>query len=135
MKTQEKWGLGILVGSLLTWAFWKKASANSEVRLSEKDSGSTVVVKPGMSLIITLPSNPSTGYGWYAATDLFPLGRPEVYASGATGVPGSPVLETRTYRITTAMAGPHRIYLEYKRAWEQNTEPAGAFFVDVEVHT
>lgn len=135
MKNQEKWGLGILAGSLFAWAFWKKASANSQVKLSEKDSGSTIVVKPGMSVVVTLPGNPSTGYGWYAATDLFPLGRPEVKSVAASNLPGAPTLETRTYKITPAMAGPHRLYLVYKRPWDQNTESAGAFYVDVEVHT
>lgn len=139
MANQAKWGIGLLVGGILTWLFVKKASASSEVNLTEKDNGSTVTVRPGTSIVVTLPSNPSTGFGWYAATERYPLGRPEVRTvkplidSLTPGLVGAPVIETRTYRITPAMAGSHRVYLEYKRPWEQNVQPSKVFFFDVNV--
>jgi predicted secreted protein len=135
MENQEKWGIGILVGSLVTWIFYKKAhaaSAPSELRLTEKDSGSMVTAKPGSNIVVVLPANPSTGFGWYAATDMFPLGQPEV-RNIATGpiLPGASSIETRTYRITPAMIGSHRVQLEYKRPGD--AQPAKIFLFDTVV--
>ena len=38
--------------------------AARSVAVTEAQNGKTVVVEKGASLVITLESNPSTGYGW-----------------------------------------------------------------------
>jgi predicted secreted protein len=133
MKNQEKWGIGILLGGIVAWVFWPRdAKAEGGVRLTEKDNGTTVTVKSGASVVVILATNPSTGFGWYAATDRFPLGQPEV-KSIATGpiIPGASGIETRTYKITPAMVGSHRVQLEYKRPGD--AQPAKIFLFDTVV--
>ncbi len=106
---------------------------HATITLTEKDNGATVTVKPGSTIDVVLPSNPSTGFTWYPATERYPLGRPEIKTI-ATGpiIPGASVVETRTYKVTPAMIGAHRIQLEYKRTSDPSSvAPAKIFLFNI----
>ncbi|MFQ5859243.1 MAG: hypothetical protein ACE5LU_26890, partial [Anaerolineae bacterium] len=51
---------GLLVLSLLLFA----CAGPSEVKIDESDNGTTVNLRAGQRLIVTLKSNPTTGYDW-----------------------------------------------------------------------
>ncbi|MES2819863.1 MAG: protease inhibitor I42 family protein [Pseudomonadota bacterium] len=82
----------------------------------------------GQTLILSLPSNPSTGYRWQlldaAAPTLRSLG-PEVYSAEETGLVGSG--GRSTWRFQAADAGEARLLLHYLRPWETGVAPAETF--------
>jgi inhibitor of cysteine peptidase len=94
-------------------------------------------VKVGQTLVITLASNPSTGYSWtvsgvpdsavlsqdgditYAATN------PDVVMPGSGG--------SETVRFTATAAGTTTIVLDYRRPWETDVPPVETVTIDVTV--
>lgn len=81
-----------------------------------------------MGLPVTL------GYGWFAATEVYPLGQPTLQT-----IPGQPSLpvtwfEVRTYKITSGMVGARRVQLEYRRTSDPpSVAPAKVFRFDTVV--
>lgn len=81
------------------------------------------------TLILTLPSNPTTGFRWQlketAAPALRSLG-PEVYSNpeevGLVGSAGQ-----STWRFQAAQPGEGRLLLLYQRPWETEVAPADTF--------
>ena len=129
------WGILLLAGGLLTWAFLYKSGGSLTsipTKLTEKDNGIRIGVKPGSSIELGLPV--SEGYGWFAATDVYPLGRPTLQT-----IPGPRSLpvtwfEIRTYKITSGMVGAHRVQLEYRRLSDPpSVAPAKIFRFDAVV--
>ena len=94
-------------------------------------------VKVGQTLVITLASNPSTGFSWtisgapdsavltqdgditYAATN------PDVVMPGSGG--------SETVRFTATAAGATTIVLDYRRPWETDVPPVETVTIDVTV--
>lgn len=83
----------------------------------------------GQQLILTLPSNPTTGFRWIlrdaAPGALQSLG-PEVYSNpedaGLVGSAGQ-----STWRFQARQAGAGRLLLTYQRPWETGVAPAHTF--------
>lgn len=83
----------------------------------------------GQQLLLTLPSNPTTGFRWVlrdgAETVLASLG-PEVYSNPEdAGLVGSAGLST--WRFTVKQPGEGRLLLTYQRPWETDVAPAKTF--------
>lgn len=85
-----------------------------------------LVLDRGQTLILSLPSNPTTGYRWVVTDDAAPqlesLG-PEVYSN--------PKVETligadgqSTWRFKAATEGDATLRLAYKRPWESDSPPS-----------
>lgn len=90
---------------------------------------------PGQILVLTLPSNPTTGYRWEvkdaAASVLRSLG-PEVYSNPEdAGLVGSAGLST--WRFQATQPGDGHLLLVYKRPWEVGVAPAETFDCKVAV--
>ena len=99
-------------------------------------SGSAAL-KVGQTLVITLASNPSTGYSWtvsgapdsgvltqdgditYTATN------PDVVMPGSGG--------SETVRFTATAAGTTTVVLDYRRPWETDVPPVETVTIDVTV--
>ncbi|TQM31215.1 protease inhibitor I42 family protein [Nocardia bhagyanarayanae] len=104
--------------------------------VTEADSGQNRALRTGQQLIVTLPANPSTGYGWrLAALDqnvLRPEGEPDYRPDAdrpiAPGSGGSAV-----WTFVGNAAGVTELALEYARPWEHGVEPAQKFTLRVEV--
>jgi inhibitor of cysteine peptidase len=102
--------------------------------MTEADSGHPVALRIGQELILTLNSNPSTGYSWIR-TDTEPpllvtLGKP-VYKSGGP-LPGASGVEFWKFRALKH--GAQTLKLEYRRPWEKNTRPADTMVLHVTIH-
>lgn len=82
----------------------------------------------GQQLILSLPSNPTTGYRWAiqdsAGGVLRPLS-PEVYSSSESGVIGGG--GQSTWRFQAFAAGQGRLRLTSQQPWEPEAEPAETF--------
>ncbi|HBS79464.1 MAG: peptidase inhibitor I42 [Pseudomonas sp.] len=106
---------------------------SSSIALSD-DADCPLTLQPGQMLILSLPSNPATGYRWnlreVSSEQLKSLG-PEVFSSPESDVIGGDGLST--WRFEAAEAGSGRLYLTYQRPWEADAEPAGLFDCRIDV--
>jgi inhibitor of cysteine peptidase len=85
----------------------------------DKQSECPVQLKTGQNLILTLPSNPTTGYRWAiqdSAGSVLRSLSPEVYSNpedaGLVGSAGQ-----STWRFQTFAAGNGRLRLTYSQPW------------------
>lgn len=114
--------------------------SGKDVNLSLDDSanGTTQQLTVGKVMAITLESNPSTGYGWFATSS-----NPDVVAqigdaqyqepqsSSSTPVMGAAGTETLAFQAFKA--GSATLTLDYKRGWETNVAPEQTITITVEV--
>lgn len=105
----------------------------SSVALTD-DATCPLSMQPGQTLILTLPSNPASGYRWtlrdVSTAQLNSLG-PEVFSSPQNDLIGGDGIST--WRFEAAESGSGRLYLAYQRPWESDTEPADLFDCRIEV--
>ncbi len=101
-------------------------SSATPAALSEQDSGTAISLRPGDSVVISLSSNPSTGYRWQADAANSPSialqqGAP-LYVPGANaGMPGAGGTEVIT--LVAAEAGTADYRFVYARPWETDVTP------------
>ena len=106
-----------------------------DIPVGVRDNGRRVDLKPGQVLVVTLESNPSTGYQWeVSAVDtavLQQMGKAEFLPSGSTGkqIVGSGVMER--FRFKALKVAESSLKLVYHRPWEKEAEPAGTFLVQI----
>ena len=96
--------------------------------LLKSQSKCPLILEPGQRLILSLPSNPSSGYRWnlqQAAPELLRKLGPEVYShpDEANSMVGSE--GTSTWRFETIASGSGHLVLSYQGPWE--AEPADSF--------
>ncbi len=93
-----------------------------------------IELKQGQTLILSLPSNPTTGFRWQlfdAAPSVLKALGPEVYrVPKEAGIVGSAGLST--WRFQATLPGQGRLLLQYQRPWEQGVAPA--LIYDCAVH-
>jgi inhibitor of cysteine peptidase len=83
-------------------------------------------LQPGQIFVLSLPSNPSSGFRWEIVRDagkvLRSLG-PELYINpedaGLVGSAGK-----STWRFQAWQAGEDQLLLHYRRSWDQGVAPA-----------
>jgi inhibitor of cysteine peptidase len=102
--------------------------------LEGKDNGGKVEVQTGQILVISLASNPTTGYRWEPVeineAILQPLGEAEFQPqSDLLGAPG-----VETLRFEAKGAGTTSLKLGYHRPWEEDVELLETFEVEVTVY-
>ena len=106
------------------------------IELTEADSGGSFRVGVGQEVIVTLASNPSTGYSWTwvcaPADALAAAGEPEYIPSA--GAPRVGVGGSTRFRFTTQRAGTATLRLEYRRAFEPGSPAAKAVAYGFVVH-
>jgi inhibitor of cysteine peptidase len=114
-------------------SFVSCGSAAAPRTITEADANRVVVLAVGQELVLKLPSNPSTGYGWSLAEGGTPvlasLGKPSYHASGT--LPGSGGVELWTLRATKI--GSQILKFEYRRPWEKTVPPAKTLLFPVTV--
>ena len=104
-----------------------------EVKLDATANDRQVELKKGQTLVITLESNPTTGYRWEVVEPDEPIlrqmGEPEFKSeSEAVGAGG-----TETFRFEAVNAGQAALELVYRRPWEEDVEPLETFSLQVVV--
>jgi inhibitor of cysteine peptidase len=98
------------------------------VTASLPDSGGEVSLLPGQPLVIRLPSNPSTGYGWsytVVGDDVLRLDSVSgvgALPNGKIGAPGDMVWSFRAQG-----KGIAELNFVYTRPWEKSVMPAKTF--------
>jgi inhibitor of cysteine peptidase len=112
------------------------AAVPDEVQLTQDDDGSNVQVALDGTLIIALPSNPSTGFSW-AVTPPEPVGlelegEPEYVPPGST-TPAVGAAGTEVFTFTATGAGETTLTLTYARDFEPGAAGEETFTVTVDV--
>jgi len=133
------WGDGIVdVQDLIVLAeHFEKITLDEEVNVNEEDDGSQVELEQGQVLVVTLESNPTTGYGWEVVETqesiLQQMGEAE-FKQSQTGEP--PLVGAggwEIFRFKTISAGKMTLQLVYRRSWEEGVEPLKTFTLQVVV--
>ena len=125
----KKTRLILLVGLL---ALSLAACSGKVMRIGVDQSGGSVELEAGDTLVIELEGNPSTGYNWQVEEInlevLEQVGEPEFKSDNAMLV-GSGGMISLTFRAVGAGNSP--LALVYLRSWEEGVEPIGVFTLDV----
>jgi inhibitor of cysteine peptidase len=113
-----------------------QAPLPDEVQLTDADNGSSVQLANGGTLIVALPSNPTTGFSWSVAESSGPhlelQGEPAYVPAGSTSpVVGAGGTEVFTFRAVDD--GISMLTLEYRRPFEPGVAPEKTFTVTVEI--
>lgn len=113
-------------------------TALKDIHVNARDNGRQVYLKPGQVVVVTLESNPSTGYQWeVSAVDtevLQQMGKAEFLSSVSTGkqIVGAGGMER--FRFKALKVAESSLKLIYHRPWEKEAEPAGNFLIQIIVH-
>ena len=108
----------------------------ADIKLDASANGTTQSIKQGQVISISLESNLSTGYGWFATVSnssvLAQMGDPEYQAAADESTPMPGAAGTQTFYFQVTGAGTTTLTLEYKRGWEKNVAPEKTITLTVE---
>ncbi|NIN66503.1 MAG: peptidase inhibitor I42 [Anaerolineae bacterium] len=107
--------------------------STGRVEIDEADNGGEVVLNVGDTFLLSLESNPTTGYGWEIAEIDQGILREasHEYEAESSDLVGSGGHEI--WRFDALAAGSTTLQLEYRRPWEEGVEPEKTFSVQVVV--
>ena len=130
----------ILMGMLMVLASCgptndMNTGGRSEVLLGAEDRGGQVEVDVGQVLVLTLESNPTTGFRWEVleAKDsvLRQKGEAEFRLVSELDPPPLGAGGVEIFRFEAVEAGETRLELVYHRPWEEDVEPVERFSIQV----
>jgi len=116
----------IISAVIISLLFASGAYSQNFIKVTKSNQGQTINLAPDQVLEISLPCNPSTGFGWYAASTTVNKSLETVAQAGnwefipyskdkIAGQPGDQVI-----RFIGVSSGTTNLRLEYKRPWEIN---------------
>ncbi len=109
-----------------------------EVNVDEDDDGSQVELEQGQILVVTLESNPTTGYGWEVAeiqeSILEQMGEADFEPSDEGEPPMVGAGGWEIFSFEAISAGQTTLQLVYRRPWEEGVEPINTFSIEVVVN-
>ncbi len=134
-KTSRFFFIGVLSLALLAFLPGCGDDDAGETRIDKASDGQTIEMKSGGTLVISLPSNPTTGYGW---TVIDPTGGLEKqgdtsYTPSSTASPVVGAGGTEVLTFKAGSAGQYKLGLAYVRSFEPNAAPADTFNITVTV--
>jgi inhibitor of cysteine peptidase len=110
----------------------------ANIQLDASADGTTQQLKKGEVIAITLESNPSTGFGWFATSSnpdvLSQIGEPDYKApQSVSSTPLVGVAGTDTFLFGTTATGTATLTLVYKQGWVTDVAPEKSISITVEV--
>ena len=130
MNRLAPFAVGVGVLSLLLFA----CAGPSDVKIDETANGTAVSLRAGQELIVTLKSNPTTGYDWQVDDldeSVMKLTTQEFKPASDPNRLGAP--GQTEFQFQAAGAGTTSLRLIYVRPWEKGVEPADTFQVSITV--
>jgi inhibitor of cysteine peptidase len=122
---------------VITSALMLTACKGKTIKINGEDNGSTISMKQGETLVLSIDGNPTTGYNWEIdSVDqliLQPVGDADYSTDfrlrpGLTGVGG-----TFKFTFTALNPGTTDLKLKYWRSFEPENPPVETFEVNVTV--
>jgi inhibitor of cysteine peptidase len=108
---------------------------STEIKLDANDNGRRIELEKGQVLVITLESNPTTGYRWevveFEEPILQQMGGAEFKQSDPREPPPPGTGGWETFRFEATSAGQMALNLVYHRPWEEDVDPLETFSVQV----
>jgi len=110
-------------------------TAFAETVLTEADCGKTIQIKSQEEVMVSLASNPTTGYGWAmveqgsdaAVVVVSKEFRTSASPSGSVGAGG-----VELFRLRLLKTGRFTVTFVYRRSWEKEREPERVFRIVLE---
>lgn len=113
------------------------ASGANEVAAGIAEDGKQIELRQGQILVITLASNPTTGYSWAVANVdtalLAQAGDPVYREADAQKTPLVGAGGSETFRFAASAVGSTTLRLEYRRPWEKDQPAAQTYTLQVVV--
>ena len=111
---------------------------NISLQLDEAADGTTQQLQVGDVIAITLESNPSTGFAWFATSSnteiIAQLGESQYQeAQSSSGETLLGAAGTETLYFEAKGAGTATLTLDYQRGWEKSLAPERTITITVEV--
>ena len=126
-----RFSLTLLVGVALFAA--AGCGSGGEVKIGDTDNASQVPLEVGQTLVLSLDSNPTTGYQW----EITELDEAILKQTGHEYEADQPVLigsgGKEVWRFQAQSSGSTTLSLGYKRSWEERIEPIQTYSVEVAV--
>lgn len=117
---------GLLAATWLVAELVGGGGGTPQLTLGPGDSGRTITVSQGTQLMIQLPANPSTGYGWQATiSDPSVLKESDAVFKPSSGALGADGVYTVWYQAVGS--GRSDLRLAYQRSWEAGVPPIQVF--------
>jgi len=117
---------------------FEKTTPDEEINVDEDDADGQVELEQGQILVVTLESNPTTGYRWELAETkesiLEQMGEAEFKQSQTGGPPLVGAGGWEIFRFKAISAGQMTLQLVYRRSWEEGVEPVKTFSIQVLVN-
>ena len=108
----------------------------AEVTLNASNDGGQQTLARGQAVVVTLDSNPTTGYSWAVAdvdnNVLRQVGDP-VYQTANSNPKVLGAGGAQIFRFEAASAGTTTLKMVYRRSWETGVAPIKTFTVQVTV--
>lgn len=125
----------LLIVAIIMYASTGQANETIPVLLTAKDSGSSVELRQGQVLNISLYGNGTTGFSWYVeSVSESILRQGETRCDRSACQPGMAGCgATCTYTFTAVAPGQGPLKLIYHRIWEQGVPPLQTFEITVSV--
>ena len=103
------------------------------IQVNLSDNGSKIEVKAGDTLVVSLDSNPTTGYSWQIAEidSSLLIQEGEAGFESESEAPGSGGIET--FHFKALASGESELKLIYHRLWEEGVDPLEVFSITVVV--
>lgn len=124
----------VVIGLLgASWLVAETLGGVSTITLDEGDNGRTVPMTAGNDVIVSLPGNPTTGYGWEVAIadpSVVKESQPVAYMASSSLVGSG---GTYTFQYRTLKAGRTDITFVYRRSWETGVEPLKTYRITLAV--
>ncbi len=128
----KNWLAGLFVILLLTGG-----CSTSQVNLDDTHNNAQKEIARGQELVVTLASNPTTGYRWEIAEAdkaiLRQVGGAEFKSSASGNPPLVGAGGTETFRFEPIGAGTTTLKLVYRRSWETGVPPIKTYTIQVAV--
>jgi inhibitor of cysteine peptidase len=125
--------------AFLAMVFLSTSLLAKTISLTDADNGTRVVLNPGDTLVLTLESNPTTGYHWVVSGNIGPVlqaageefqpHRDEAEGHHIVGAGGHQI-----FRFSAVATGEVSLALAYLRPWEKGIKPVREFGVTVVVN-
>jgi len=132
-------GDGIVdVQDLIVLAEYLLPVGPEEVNVNEENDGGQIELEQGQILVVTLKSNPTTGYGWEVAeiqeSILEQMGEAEFKPSETSEPPIAGAGGWEIFRFKAIGAGQMTLQLVYLPSWEEGVESINTFSIEVVVN-